>query len=276
MADSSLFLDVEALAARIPDGALVAVPADYAGVPMALARALIRRGARDLRLVAVPATGIVADLLIGAGCVAEIETSGVSLGEFGPAPRFTKAVREGRIRIKDATCPAVHAELQAGEKGVPFMPLRGIIGSDLLRVRPDWKVIDNPYGEDDPIVLLPALRPDVAIFHAAMADREGNVWVGRRAELRTMAHAAKGSCITVERLYDGDLLEDDRYAAGTIPAMYVEAVAEAADGAWPCAFWYGERKADADHLRRYAEMARSDEGFARYLDEFVLCRRVAA
>jgi glutaconate CoA-transferase subunit A len=156
------------------------------------------------------------------------------------------------------------------------MPLRGIIGSDLLRVRPDWTVIDNPYGEDDPIVLLPALRPDAAVFHAALADQQGNVWVGRRGELKTMAHAAKGSCVTVERIYDGDLLEDDRYAAGTIPAMYVEAAAEAADGAWPCAFWDGERPADAAHLRRYAELARTDEGFARYLDEFVYGRRAAA
>ena len=88
-----------------------------------------------------------ADLLIGAGCVETLETSAVSLGEFGLAPRFTAAILAGSIRMKDATCPALHAGFQAAEKGVPFMPLRGLIGSDVLAHRPDWKVIDNPFGE---------------------------------------------------------------------------------------------------------------------------------
>ena len=55
------------------------------------------------------------------------------------------------------------------------MPLRGLIGSDLLKHRPEWRVIDNPYGNDDPVVLLPAIKPDVALFHAATADQLGNV-----------------------------------------------------------------------------------------------------
>ena len=91
--------------------------------------------------------------------------------------------------MKDATCPALHAAFQAAEKGVPFMPLRGLIGSDLLAHRPDWKVIDNPFDDDDPIVLLPALKPDVALFHAPIADRDGNVWIGRDREL-----ADHGAC----------------------------------------------------------------------------------
>src|SRR5262249_5632019 len=108
--------------------------------------------------------GLQADLLIGAGCVETIETSAVSLGEFGPAPRFTAAVTSGAIRVKDATCPALHAAFQAAEKGVPFVPLRGLIGSDLLAQRGDWKVIDNPFGNDDPIVLLPAINPTSRCF----------------------------------------------------------------------------------------------------------------
>jgi glutaconate CoA-transferase, subunit A len=71
--------------------------------------------------------------------------------------------------VRDATCPALHAQFQAAEKGVPFMPLRGLIGSDVLAHRPDWKIFDNPFGNDDPIVLLPALKPDVVLFHAALA-----------------------------------------------------------------------------------------------------------
>lgn len=262
------------LAARIPDGALVAVPRDHSGVPMETVRALIRRQARGLRLVCLTGVGLSVDLLIGAGCVAEVETPGVSLGEFGPAPRFTNAIKKGLIRIKDSTCPAMHAELQAAEKGVPFMPLRGIVGSDLLEVRPDWKVIDNPFGDNDPIVLLPAVKPDAGIFHAAMADANGNVWVGRRMELKTVAHASVQSLVTFETFYEGDLLEDERYAAGTIPALYLGGIAQAERGAWPCAFWGGYR-IDAEHMRRYAKLARSDEGFREYLEQFVLPGRAA-
>ena len=116
----------------------------------------------------------------------------------------------GTIRMKDATCPALHAAFQAAEKGVPFMPLRGLIGSDVLAHRPDWKMIDNPFGDDDPIVLLPAIKPDVALFHAPMADRHGNVWIGRQRELVTMAHAAAKTVVTVENIHDGNLLDDPK------------------------------------------------------------------
>src|ERR1700693_3907354 len=166
--------------APIADGAMLAVPRETSGVAMAATRALIRRGVRRLHLVTLPTSSLQADILIGAGCVERLETSAVSLGEFGPAPRFTAAILSATIRMKDATCPALHAAFQAAEKGVPFMPLRGIIGSDLLVHRPDWRVIDNPFGENDPIVLLPALHPDVALIHAPMADRAGNVWIGRQ------------------------------------------------------------------------------------------------
>jgi glutaconate CoA-transferase, subunit A len=260
---------LDELIARIPDGASVAVAADYSGCAMAAVRALIRRGARDLRLLTVPQAGFQADMLIGAGCVASVETSGVTLGEYGQAPRFREAVSAGLVAIRDSTCPAIHAGLQAAEKGVPFLPLRGIIGSDVQKHREDWRVIDNPFGEADPILLLPAIRPDVVLFHAAVGDRAGNVWIGVRRELMLMAHAACQTLVTVEEITDDDLLADDRTAAGTIPALYVTAVAEVPEGAWPIGL-RGSYPADAEHLRLYAEMAKTAEGFQQYLDEHIL------
>ena len=79
----------------VTDGCMVVVPREVSGVPMAATRALIRRGVKRLHLVALPTSSLQADLLIGAGCVATLETSAVSLGEFGPAPRFTAAVTAG-------------------------------------------------------------------------------------------------------------------------------------------------------------------------------------
>ena len=200
---------------------------------MAATRALIRRGIKRLHLVALPTSTLQTDLLIGGGCIETLETSAVSLGEFGPAPRFTAAILSGGIRMMDATCPALHAQFQAAEKGVPFMPLRGLLGSDVLAHRPDWKVMDNPFGNNDPIVLLPALKPDVVLFHAPMADRAGNVYIGLQRELFVMAHAAQKTVVTVEKIHDGDLLSDPLLAAGTLPGFYVEAVAVEPRGAWP-------------------------------------------
>ena len=182
---------LEALIEPIGNGSRIAVPPDYSGVAMTATLALIRRGIRRLHIVACPQTGLQTDLLIGAGCVETVESAGVSLGEVGLAPRFREWVQQGRLRMLDSTCPVIHTGLQAAEKGVPFMPIRGILGSDLVKVRPDWRVIDNPFATDDPILLVPAIRPDVALFHAPLADRAGNLWVGIRRELMLMAHAAR-------------------------------------------------------------------------------------
>jgi glutaconate CoA-transferase subunit A len=260
--------------APIVDGCMLVVPREVSGVPMSATRALIRRGVKRLHLVALPTSSLQADLLIGAGCVGTLETSAVSLGEFGPAPRFTAAVTSRAIKMKDATCPALHAALQASEKGVPFMPLRGLIGSDVLKYREDWKVIDSPFAKDDPIVLLPAIRPDVALIHAPMVDHFGNVWIGRQRELATMAHAAAKTIATAEKIHDGNLLDDPTLAAGTLPAFYVETVALAEQGAWPLGLpdYY---PADAEHLALYARMAATPEGFAEYLDKYVYEKRAA-
>jgi len=265
---ANVITSLEDALACIGDGTMLVVPREVSGVPMAATRALIRRGVKRLHLVALPTSSLQADVLIGAGCIETLETSAVSLGEFGPAPRFSAAITSGTIRMKDATCPALHAALQAAEKGVPFMPLRGLIGSDILKYRNDWKVIDSPFGNDDPIVLLPAIRPDVALFHAQMADRFGNVWIGRQRELATMAHAAAKTVVTIERLHDGNLLDDPVLAAGALSGFYVEHIAIAERGAWPLPL-PDHYAADAEHLALYAKLAATTEGFAEYLDRYV-------
>ncbi len=245
-------VSLDELAALIPDGAMLVVPPDYSGVAVAATRALVARGVRDLHLVASPSSGIQADMLIAAGCVRTMEAAAVTLGEFGQAPAFNAAVRTGRIRMLDSTCPAIHAALGAAEKGLPFMPLRGLIGSDVLHHRSDWKVTQNPFSDrSDPIVLLPALRPDIALFHTAAADCEGNVWVGRRQELAVMAHAARSTLVTVERVLDTCFFDDEAHAAGVLPALYVSAIAVAERGAWPLAL-DETYDVDGDAMARYA------------------------
>ena len=168
----------------------------------------------------------------------------------------------------------MHAGLQAAEKGLPFMPLRGLIGSDVLRVRPDWTLIDNPFATDDPIVLLPAIQPDAALFHARVADRDGNVWIGVARELMLAAHAARNTYVTVERVQQHSLLDDESTAAGTISGLYISAIAEVKQGAWPVglAGCYDE---DRTHLREYVELAASSEGFAQWMKTSAAMERAA-
>lgn len=264
------FLDnVDELAREVADGRMLAVPPDYSGCAMAAVRALIRRGARDLHLLGLPQVGFQGDMLIGAGCVKTLETAALTLGEFGPAPRFGAAVKSGALRMLDSTCPAIHAGLQAAEKGIPFMPLRGILESDVLAHRGDWKTLDNPFGDDDPLVVLPAIRPQATLFHAPLADRHGNVWIGVRRELMLAAHASAQTLVSVEEFTEDDLLGDERYAAGTIPALYISAIAHAPRGAWPVGL-SGHYAPDAAHLAEYVALARTGAGFRRYLDEYVL------
>jgi glutaconate CoA-transferase, subunit A len=263
------FEGLAALAARVRDGDEIAVAKPECGAAMALTRRLVADGRRDLRLLTVPTGGLQADLLIGAGCVREVETAGISLGELGGAACFARAVRQGTIALRDSTCPAIYAALQAGEKGIPFMPLRGLLGSDILAARDDLRVVDNPFAHGpDPIVLLPARRPQLALIHAPSADRAGNVWIGRHKPLMLLAHAALATLVTVEEVVDGDLLDDPLTGPATIPSLYLSAIAVAPRGGWPLGL-SGRYEEDAAHLALYARMAGTPDGFAAYLEQHV-------
>ncbi|WP_454688994.1 CoA transferase subunit A [Achromobacter aloeverae] len=267
MAQTASSTSVDDIAARIPDGCRLAMPADYAGVSMAMVPALLHSAPRHLALIGVPTGGLAFDILIGAGMVTSVETSAISLGEAGGAPCFMRAIATGSIRIQDSTCPAVHAGLMAAQKGAPFTTLRGLIGTDVLQHRSDWRVMQNPFSEaPDPVVAIPALHPDVSLFHAPMADRDGNVWIGRRRELAAMAYASKQTYVTVERIVDRDFMEDELTAAGVLPALYVDGIARAEKGARPYGLW-GEYGADTAQLLRYAQMAKTEQGFTQWIEE---------
>ena len=269
-------MTLEEIAEAIPDGALLGVPADYSGVPMAAPRALIARGARGLRLYCLPLTTVQGDMLIGAGCVASVEAAAVTLGEYGLAPRFTEAFLNGGFEMRDSTCPALHSQLQATEKGVPFMPLRGVIGSDIAAHRPDWQVIDSPFGNaPDPVLLLPAVKLDVVLFHAPYADRDGNIFIGRRRELATLVHAASKVLVTVEKIVDESLYETEASAACALPAFYIDGIAVAENGAWPCGLT-DVYPPDTDEIRKYARAAKTEAGFADYLAGLSLATGAAA
>ena len=268
MSQTKFFENPDELAALVPKGAKLAVLKNQTGVPAALFRALVRRGIDGLHIVGVPTTGYVTDLLIGVGAVDVVETSAVTFDEIGMAPRFIKAVKNGDIAIKDSTCPAIYSGLRAGEKGIPFIPIRGLIGSDILSHREDYKIIDNPFEQHDPIVVLPAICPDFALIHVSLVDKFGNVYLGDHRDMGLMAHASKQCLVTTESIFDGNLLDDPILAAATMSSIYVSGVAVAEKGAWPHGL-NNTYEADLEHQAYYHSKASSDEGFDEYLQEFV-------
>lgn len=272
------FTDLDSLVGHVDDGDVIAlahtVSPDFSAACMVATPALIRRPVKGLHLVGVPALSLQADILIGAGCVASIESGSVLLYEYGAANRFVAAQRQGAITVKDSTCPAIHSSLIAAEKGLPFLPVRGLIGSDVLRRRIEedgWRVIDNPFAHDDPIVVVPARRPDVALFHAPVADRRGNVWIGRRDELGTMARSARKVLVTCETISERDLVEDEALAPATLSEMYVTALSHQPNGSWPL-FGGAGHPEDRAFIQDYARLSKTDEGFREFLERYLAAR----
>jgi glutaconate CoA-transferase subunit A len=157
--------------------------------------------------------------------------------------------------------------LQAGVMNVPYVPVRGLIGTDYLRVRKDFLEVPNPYDPAEPIVLVPAIAPDVAVFHGQRGDRYGNVVVTGERDAKLIAQASGRVIATVEEVVDGNLREMPR-TGELVTGIHVTAVVHAPRGAHPtgCRGFYGD---DGDHIREYMEAARADDTFAAYLDHYV-------
>jgi glutaconate CoA-transferase subunit A len=151
--------------------------------------------------------------------------------------------------------------LRAAMAGVNFMPGPGWIGTDLLRVRPDVKVIDDPYT-GQPVVAFPAIACDVAVIHAAVADRAGNARLGGNlAADQEVAAVARTVIVTAEEIVD--------HLDGPvqIPAMAVTSVAHAPCGAWPTSC-YPLYPVAGGEILRYLEVCAAGK-FDEYLAEFL-------
>ena len=150
--------------------------------------------------------------------------------------------------------------------GVPYVPIVGLVGTDLLKRRDDMIIAVDPFDGKTKSVVAKALRPDVAVFHAQVADRHGNVSCGYETEAVILAEASAHVIVTAERIVD-QLTEKESKGA-FIPAIHVDAVVHAQYGAHPagCQGLYGP---DKIHMREYVIASQNDETFAQYLRTYV-------
>jgi len=208
------------------------------------------------------------DLLAGTGVASSASVGFVGFETLlGMAPSYRRAVEQGRVEAKEHACYTVISGLRAAIQGVPFMPVAGLFGSDLLVAR-DFRTVADPYTGEE-VVAIRAIKPDVAIIHVQEADEFGNARiVGTLFEDVLMAQAADVVILTAERIVDGSRFEADPSLA-TISSLYVDAVVEAPHGAWPfgCA---GEYEPDLAYLTGFVQASRDHESQQSFIRDRVL------
>ena len=161
--------------ALVSDDSIVALGGGLsARLPMAMVRELVRQGRRGLHLVG-SAHSIDVDILVAVGAVRRCEESYVGFEQdLGLAPAYRRAAEEGSIEVAESCCVSLLAQLRAAEMGVPFLPVRGVRGSDIAALHPEYATITCPFTGET-LIAVPALRPDIALLHAPSGDRYGNL-----------------------------------------------------------------------------------------------------
>ncbi len=277
----------EAIKAYVSDGAHISIGGFTINRnPMAAVYEIMRQRKKGLHLYA-HSNGHGADELIGGGCIARLEIAYGGSGRFAPTCiRFRKAVQEGRLPVEDYSNYQMTLRFTAGAMGVPFLPTRSSLGTDIVnrwgfgieQRKEDPKlpndkliVMDNPFGDwtDAPkLVLVPAINPDVTIIHVQKADATGLSRIkGLTFADVEQAKAARRLIVTCEKLVETDALKADP-DINQIPPFCVDAVVHVPYGAYPTAC-YGCYDYDPIYLNRYKKTAPDDESHRAYLEEFV-------
>jgi glutaconate CoA-transferase subunit A len=282
--DGKLMTPAEAVARYVRDGSQIAVGGfTITRNPMALVYEIARRRIRDLHVVA-HSNGQGLDVLIGAGCVSRLEIAYGGNGRFAPTCiRFRKAVERGELAVEDYTNNQMSLRFLAGALSVPFIPSKSGLGTDVLAregfspeerarqgvARRKAHVMADPFDHGaDQVALLPALTPDVSLIHAQQVSTDGTVRIkGLTFADLEQCKAAGAVVVTCEEIVPESYL---RLAPdqNSLPPFLVDAVVPVPYGAHPtaCPYFYDY---DPAHLNLYKTMAKDDEQWPTYLDEWV-------
>ncbi|MCU0595458.1 MAG: CoA transferase subunit A [Desulfobacterota bacterium] len=251
--------------------------------PMAAVYEIVRQRIRNIHLVA-HSNGQGLDVLIGAGCVKRVEIAYGGNGRYAPTCfRFRRAVEQGWIEFEDYSNYQMSLRFLAGALSIPFIATKSGLGSDLLRqqgfseeirkqdkvARKKFEVIQNPFAEEeDRVVLLPALTPDVTILHAQYVGEDGTVRIkGLTFADVEQAKSAHVVIVTCEEIVPRAFIRLDP-DQNTMPGFFVDAIVKVPYGAHPTAC-LGFYDYDPKHLNHYKKVAKDDGSFKKYLEEWV-------
>jgi glutaconate CoA-transferase subunit A len=261
----------EAIERFVPDGATVLMGAALESlIPFAAGHEIIRQQRRDLTLVA-PISDMLFDQLIGAGCVRRVIAAWVGNVSAGLGHNYRRSAERGiphPIEIQDHSNMSIALALQAGAMGVPFLPTKTLLGTDMLRTNPALREWVSPW-DGERLILVSAVRPDVAILHVQRADEEGaaHCW-GNLGVSVEGALASRGTILVAEEIVGGEVIRSDPNRV-LAPPFKIQAVVHQPHGAHPSPV-QGYYNRDHDFYHEYHRESRTPEGFAAWLKKWVL------
>jgi len=261
----------EAIAQFVPDGSTVAMSLALEPlIPFAAGHEIIRQQRRKLTLIG-PISDILFDQLIGAGCVEKVKAAWVGNVSEGLAHCYRRAVEQSIPRpivVEEHSNFTIGLALLAASLDAPYIPTRSLLGSDIPRQNPTFRTQQSPL-EGSPVLLVPAVHPDVAIIHVQRSDEEGNAHIWGNIGLSEEAMlAARAVILVAEEIVAREvILSDPNRVLG--PSFKVRAVVHEPWGAHPSAV-QGYANRDHPFYHEYHERTRTLEGFESWLDEWVL------
>jgi len=257
-----------AIADLVADGASVALGLQLEQmIPFAAGHEIIRQKKRDLTLIG-PISDILFDQLIGAGCVKEVIAAWVGNVMMGSAYNFRRAVEQDGMKVFNLTNFSVALALQAGAMGVPFLPTRTALGSDITKGNHFFSPIFSPFAHKEPLWAVRALNPDVTIVHVQRSDRDGNAhcW-GNFGVMLESVRAAKRVIVVAEEIVEPEVIASDPNRT-VIPGFLVNAIVECPYGAHPSPV-QGCYKRDNAFFRQYHDQTKASADSEAWLERWV-------
>ncbi len=267
MSSSKLLSLSDAISRFVPDGSAVAMgTALESFIPFAAGREIMRQRKRNLTLIG-PISDILFDQIIGAGCVRQVRAAWVGNVITGSGYNFRRAVESGSLEVEDHSNLTLALGLRAGAMGVPFMPTRTALGSDLFKTNPSLKTVSCPFTGDT-LTAVAAIAPDVTIIHVQRADEYGNAhaW-GNLGVTREACLASQNVIITAEAIVPPEVINSDPNRVVT-PGFRVSAVAHAPWGAHPSPV-PGYYNRDHQAFLDYQRDSPTPEAFANWQTKWV-------
>jgi glutaconate CoA-transferase, subunit A len=258
----------EAVAQFVPDGSSVAMSLQLEQmIPFAAAHEIIRQKKRNLTLIG-PISDVLFDQVIGAGCVERVIAAWVGNAMMGSAYNFRRGVEGGSVKVINMTNFTLALALQAGAMGVPFLPTRTAMGSDVPRGNHFFYQVFSPFEGKEPLLAVRALHPDVTIVHVQRADAEGNAhcW-GNFGVMVEAVRAAKNVIVVAEEIVEPDVIASDPNRT-VIPGFLVSAVVNCPYGGHPSPV-QGCYKRDDAFFRQYHEQSKTEADTRAWLDRWV-------
>jgi len=253
----------EALSTLVENGDLIGTGGlSFWRKPIIACRELVNQGKKDLTICTFVG-GLDVDILIGGGCISKVKSSFVGMEVFGMAPNYRRAVESGEVLLSEESEASIALGLKASYLNVPFMPLKGIIGTDFPKVRADIKQFEDPLGTGVHLMAFPKIDLDVALIHVNYCDEYGNaniegaVWMDD-----DLAKTAKKTIVICEKIVETeDIIHLPRRAQ--IPMQSVAAVVKAPFGAHPTSC-FPLYTFDPYHIQMYMKME-----FTEYKEKFI-------